>query len=102
MLRDRGRQSTRRWRYDPSNQGQSAKHHTVPIKDRNHSSGTGVYKSTNTTTSRLGGNMTRFLAFVLLTVTIALWTEVQPTPPPVDQSQPVTFHKDVLPVLQNN
>ena len=46
--------------------------------------------------------MTRFFGLVLLTATMSLGTELPFTPAPVDETQPVTFNKDVLPVLQNN
>ena len=46
--------------------------------------------------------MTRFFVFVLLTATIALGTGLPSPPTSVDQTQPVTFNKDVLPILQNN
>ncbi len=46
--------------------------------------------------------MTRFFGFVLLTATMSLGTELPFTPAPVDETQPVTFSKDVLPILQNN
>ena len=46
--------------------------------------------------------MSRFIGFVLLMATMALGTELPFGSAPVDQVQPVTFNKDVLPVLQNN
>ena len=46
--------------------------------------------------------MTRFFGLVLLTATMSLGTELPFTPAPVDETQPVTFSKDVLPILQNN
>ena len=46
--------------------------------------------------------MTRFLVFVLLSGITALGMETSSTPVPADQTQNVTFDKDVLPILQNN
>jgi len=46
--------------------------------------------------------MTRFLVFVLLAGITALGTESSSIPPAPDQTQVVTFNKDVLPILQNN
>jgi hypothetical protein len=46
--------------------------------------------------------MKRFLVYVLLTAATALGSQVPTAPVPSDQSAPVTFNKDVLPILQNN
>ena len=47
--------------------------------------------------------MTRYLVLVLLTAMTALSAEeVSTLSPKVDQTASVTFHKDVLPVLENN
>src|SRR2546422_4160632 len=46
--------------------------------------------------------MTRALVFVLLAAITALGTEMPPPPVSTDQGKPVTFNKDVLPILQNN
>src|SRR5262245_40268574 len=46
--------------------------------------------------------MNRFLVFVLLMATTALGSQISTSPAPSDQSQAVTFNKDVLPILQNN
>jgi mono/diheme cytochrome c family protein len=46
--------------------------------------------------------MTRVLGFVLLATMTALGTEMPSVPVPTDQANPVTFNKDVLPILQKN
>jgi hypothetical protein len=46
--------------------------------------------------------MSRFLISVLLTATTVLGEEVPRSSNPSDQSRPVTFSKEVLPVLQKN
>src|SRR6478672_3778372 len=46
--------------------------------------------------------MKRFLVFVLFAAATALGSQVSTAPVPSDQSAPVTFNKDVLPILQNN
>src|SRR5262247_1737383 len=46
--------------------------------------------------------MTRFLSFVLLTVVTALGAEISSSPHTSQQTQMVTFNKDVLPILQKN
>ena len=50
----------------------------------------------------MGAHMNRFLVFVLLMTTTALGSQISTSPAPSDQSTPVTFNKDVLPILQNN
>ena len=46
--------------------------------------------------------MTRILVFVLLAAMTAFGTEMPSAPVTTDQANPVTFNKDVLPILQNN
>src|SRR5437867_11668054 len=46
--------------------------------------------------------MTRVLVFVLLAAITALGTEMPSASASADQGNPVTFNKDVLPILQNN
>src|SRR5438093_1602583 len=46
--------------------------------------------------------MTRVLVFVLLAAMTAFGTEMPSAPVSTDQGNPVTFNKDVLPILQNN
>ena len=46
--------------------------------------------------------MTRVLVFVLLAAITALGTEMPSASASADQGNPLTFNKDVLPILQNN
>jgi mono/diheme cytochrome c family protein len=50
----------------------------------------------------MGAHMNRFLVFVLLMATTALGSQISTSQAPSDQSPPVTFNKDVLPILQDN
>jgi hypothetical protein len=46
--------------------------------------------------------MSRFVVFVLLTAVTALGTQISSPPVQAQETKPVTFNKDVLPILQNN
>lgn len=46
--------------------------------------------------------MNRFLVFVLFAATTTLGSQISSSPVTSDQSVPITFNKDVLPILQNN